>query len=177
MRCRLMLAAASLLSIVSLAPAQVFAPRPIDPTPIGAVAPAPLPPSISPIVPASARSVAPAGCSSCGGPVVAYGDGCAAPGASLHRAHERNRSSVFGRFLIGAGTINPVSCGCLASERTFAFGSCRQFYNPQLDCFAGAYARFGSHYGQGGGGGCGDGGCWPVDRRPPGYGVTSYLNR
>jgi len=154
MRNRLLLAAAGLLGAISFAPAQQFAPKPINPTPIGSVAPAPLPAVISPIIPASARSVVhQAGC----GPVVAYGEGCAAPVAG--KSHDRSRN-ILGKFLIGHGTINPVSCGCLASDRSFVFSSCRAFYNPISEC--------GSH-------GCS--GCWPVDRRPPGLGVTSYLNR
>ena len=154
MRCRLISTVAGLLCAAGFVQAQDFAPKPLQPISISSVAPAPLPATIYPIIPASARAVA---TSNCAGPVVAYGDGCAAP-SSHHKAHDRNRSSVFGKLLIGAGTINPVSCGCLASERTFIFGSCKQFYNPTQECHGG-------------------GGCWPVDRRPPGLGVTSYLNR
>ena len=156
MRSRLILAVAGLLGAVSFASAQQFAPKPIEPASITTVAPAPLPATINPIVAVSARTVTPAGCN---GPVVAYGEGCAAPSVSLHKAHARNRSSVLGNLFIGCGTANPVGCGCLASERTFAFGSCKQFYNPGGECH----------------GGCSS--CWPVDRRPPGPGVTSYLNR
>ncbi len=145
MRSRLIVAVAGLLGVVGFAPAQQFAPAPLAPVSIHAAAPLP-----AEITQASARS---AGCSSCGsGPVVAYGDGCAAPGT-------RTRHSHASKLFIGAGTINPVSCGCLASERTFGFGSCKQFFNPQNTC----------------GGGCGS--CWPVDRRTPCQGVTSYLNR
>ncbi len=146
MRCRLILAVAGLLAAVGFAQAQEFAPKPIAPISIHAAAALP-----AEITQASARSTQ--GCSTCGtGPVVAYGDGCAAPGA--HHARKRSYAS---KLFIGAGTINPVTCGCLASERTFAFGSCKQFYNPQLEC--------------------GAGGCWHVDRRTPCQGVTSYLNR
>lgn len=141
---------ASLLGTLGFAHAQQFAPKPIDPTPIGSVTPALLPPAISPIVPVSARA-SQAGCAACAGPVVAYGEGCAAPGA-----HHTRAKSHAGKLFIGGGTANPVTCGCFASERTFIFGSCRQFYNPQHECGRG---------------------CWPVDRRPPGDGVTSYLNR
>ena len=148
MRCRLILAVAGLLGAVGLAQAQHFAPKPLQPVPIGSVEAAPLPANIAPITLASHRSTA----ANCAGPVVAYGDGCAAPGAS----HARKRSHA-SKLFIGAGTINPVTCGCLASERTFAFGSCKQFFNPQDTC--------------------GAGGCWPVDRRTPCQGVTSYLNR
>ena len=154
MRCRLILAVAGLLGAVGLAQAQHFAPKPLQPVPIGSVEAAPLPANIAPITLASHRSTA----ANCAGPVVAYGDGCAAPS---HKAHDRNRGGIFRKILIGPGPINPVSCGCLASERTFVFGSCRQFYNPKLECS----------------GGCHGGGCWEVDRRPPGPGVTSYLNR
>ncbi len=151
MRCRLILAVGGLLGAASLAPAQYYAPKPLQPVPIGSAEAAPLPAVIAPVSQASHRSAA-----NCAGPVVAYGDGCAAP-SSHHKAHDRNR--LLSKFMIGAGTINPVNCGCLASERTFVFGSCKQFFNPKLEC----------------NGGCS--GCWEVDRRPPGLGVTSYLNR
>jgi len=152
MRSRLILAVAGLLGAVGFAHAQSapkqFAPTPLAPLSIHAAAP--LPAEIGPIAQASARSTQ--GCTSCAGPVVAYGEGCAAPGS-------RTRHSHASRLFIGAGTINPVTCGCLASERTFVFGSCKHFFNPQLECGAGC------------------GGCWPVDRRTPCQGVTSYLNR
>lgn len=147
MRARLFAAALSLLSVASMAQAQFYAPKPLQPVPIASVpvAPAALPAKIDNLVQASHST---AGCNTCG-PVVAHGDGCAAPSSA--KAHR----GLFSRVMIGAGTINPVSCGCTASERTFVFGSCKQFFNSQCDCP----------------------GCWPVDRRPPGLGVTSYLNR
>ena len=165
MRCRLVLAVAGLLVSVGFAQAQHFAPTPLQPVPIGSVEAALLPAVIAPITQASHRSTSTANC----GPVVAYGDGCAAP--SGHKAHDRKHAGIFGKMLIGPDTINPVSCGCPASERTFAFGSCKQFFNPQLECNGGR----GGCGGHGGNGGCS--GCWAVDRRPPGLGVTSYLNR
>ena len=150
MRCRLLLAVAGLLVSVAVTQAQTYAPSPLAPTPLHAVSPAALPTTIDAIVPVSARSVATGNCAGCAGPVVAYGDGCAAPTA--HKAHSR-------KLLIGGGTINPVSCGCLASEKTFVFGSCKQFFNPTQTCNTGCN------------------GCWPVDRRTPCQGVTSYTNR
>ncbi|CAN5379897.1 hypothetical protein BH11PLA2_BH11PLA2_44940 [soil metagenome] len=70
-------------------------------------------------------------------PVVVNGCGsCATGDVAASKHHLR----------IGAGTINPVSCGCLASEKTFMFGSCKQFFNPQNVCGGGCTA-----------GGCGNG--------------------
>jgi hypothetical protein len=37
-------------------------------------------------------------------------------------------------WLIRNGCKNEVNCGSFASERTFFFGSCRQFFNPGYDC-------------------------------------------
>ena len=83
MRCRLLLAVASLLGAVSFAQAQqVFAPKPIEPTPIARAIPAALPANIGPIEQASAR-VAQANCAS---PVVAYGEGCCATPVAHSRA-------------------------------------------------------------------------------------------
>ena len=147
MRSRLILAVAALLGTLGLAQAQQYAPAPIAPVSIHA--PAALPVEISPITQASARS---SGCATCG-PVVAYGTGCSAAPAHAH-SH-----SCLSKLFIGGGTAQPNGCGCLASERTFLYGSCRQFFNPQNSCGAGC------------------GGCWPVDRRTPCQGVTSYLNR
>ena len=54
---------------------------------------------------------------------------------------------------IGGGTANPVTCGCTASEKTFLFGSCRQFYNPTDTC--GSSGHGGGLFGRHGGLGCG----------------------
>lgn len=35
---------------------------------------------------------------------------------------------------IGGGTASPVGCSCFAAEKTFLWGSCRQFFNPQHVC-------------------------------------------
>jgi hypothetical protein len=37
-------------------------------------------------------------------------------------------------LFIGSGTANPVGCGCLASERTFLWGGCKQFFTPGRTC-------------------------------------------
>jgi hypothetical protein len=44
------------------------------------------------------------------------------------------RSSLFGKLFIGKGTASPVTCGCLAAERTFLFGGCKQFFTPGKTC-------------------------------------------
>lgn len=41
---------------------------------------------------------------------------------------------VWNAVTIGEGCRNPVGCGNFASERTFLFGSCRQFFNAGYKC-------------------------------------------
>lgn len=70
-------------------------------------------------------------------------------------------------ILIGAGCANPIGCGSFASERTFHFGSCKQFFSPGNDCsLCGKRKPF--EYPVFGPGGLGD-------HTPCTYG--SYLNR
>ncbi len=103
-----------------------------------------------------------------GDPVVANGPGCSACGPTL------NNSKHHG---IGAGCSMPIGCSNFAAERTFLFGSCRQFFNPGNDC--GSHSnRFGGcngtgYPGIGGCNSCGGGG----NEKHPCQGVTSYLNR
>ena len=80
------------------------------------------------------------------------------------------------RFAIGAGTVMPIGCSCLAAERTFLFGSCSQFFHPTNYCAGGFYGggcNFGGSRGAGGCNSCGGGG----SEKHPCQGVTSYLNR
>lgn len=74
------------------------------------------------------------GCSGSGAPatpIVVQGcGGSCASDANCARPH----------LLIGAGTVSPVGCSCLASDKTFMFGSCRQFFNPQNVCGRGCIA-------------------------------------
>ena len=46
-------------------------------------------------------------------------------------------SKLFGNYGIGAGTATPVTCGCHAADKTFVFGSCKQFFNPGNVCGSG----------------------------------------
>ena len=41
---------------------------------------------------------------------------------------------VWNVFRIGEGCAMPSGCSGFAAERTFAFGSCKQFFNPGNDC-------------------------------------------
>lgn len=43
-------------------------------------------------------------------------------------------SGKAGLIRIGAGCAMPNGCSNLAAERTFMFGSCRQFFNAGGDC-------------------------------------------
>lgn len=93
------------------------------------------------------------GCSSC------------APGHAGGAVAGTNSTSP---WLIGEGCRNPIGCGNFASERTFLFGSCRQFFNPGFDCagpFSHCFPKHSLIYGTGGIG----------DHKRCEYG--SYLNR
>ncbi|HVK16015.1 MAG TPA: hypothetical protein VM533_03640 [Fimbriiglobus sp.] len=97
------------------------------------------------------------------------------------RKHGRNGGGLFHKASIGEGCANPIGCGSCASEKTFLFGGCNQFFNPGNKC------------GNGLGGGCGgSSGCGLLDRirgncaiAPVGTGglnqppctYFSYLNR
>jgi len=61
-------------------------------------------------------------------PVVVQGSGSCPTCTSAARVHNP------GLFAIGTGTVNPVGCGCFESEKTFLFGGCKQFFNPQKTC-------------------------------------------
>lgn len=95
--------------------------------------------------------------------VVASPHGCATPAPYASADCAPAKRSLFDRLFIGSGTANPVSCGCCASERTFLFGSCRQFYTPGKTC-NGTPIEYG----------CGNGECGPKDRC---LHITSFLNR
>ncbi len=129
---------------------------------VAAPAPAPL-----------AASVQQAAGWSGGTPVVVQGPGCAAGDCGP----KTNKSVLHKALFIGQGCESPIGCSNLAAERTFIFGSCRQFFNPGNDC--GSHAgKFGGCAGTGfaGSGGCkscGGGG----SEKHPCQGVTSYLNR
>jgi len=96
------------------------------------------------------------GCSSCG------------PTVSNTNSHH---------YGIGAGCAMPIGCSNWAAERTFLFGTCRQFFNAGSDCGSHAY-RFGGCNGTGyaGNGGCNSCGGGGKEKHPC-QGVTSYLNR
>ena len=116
-----------------------------SPTPL---APPALPRQQSASPAALSDGVAQAGCSTCAPAAVTSGG-----------LHARLAASP---LTIGAGCANSPYCGTLASERTFLFGSCRQFFNAGNKCGGGGC---GSAYGPGGFG----------DGSPCKYG--SYLNR
>ena len=121
----------------------------------GTWSPAPLGPPAFPrqtVSPASMTvAAAPGGCSSCGAATVA-------PAGPLAGLHSRFAASP---LTIGRGCANTPGCGSFASERTFLFGGCNQFFNAGNKCGGGC----GSAYGPGGFG----------DTTPCKYG--SYLNR
>jgi len=114
--------------------------------------PSPLAPPAFPrhtVSPASMNEVVPAGgCSTC------------APSAAVAGLYSRVVASP---LTIGQGCANNPGCGSFASERTFLFGGCNQFFNAGNKC-----GRGGCGTGNGSAGGFGD-------TTPCKYG--SYLNR
>lgn len=137
MRTRLFGLAAALFATGTGMAQQPAAPAPAPPV---AAAPAAQPPAgmtplpAIPVAPAPAPAVAhPAP-----GPIVVQAPpGCGtpapAPAADCNTCAPKSRG-LLDRLGIGCGTASPVSCGTLASERTFVFGSCRQFYTPCRGC-------------------------------------------
>lgn len=98
----------------------------------------------------------------CGAVAAPCGGGCdSCKGGKWTGLHARVAANP---FTIGAGCANTVGCSNLASERTFLFGSCRQFYNPGNKCGFGFGGCASSPIGTG------IGSCGPCS-----YG--SYLNR
>lgn len=86
-------------------------------------------------------STAPIAAAPCGG----CDSGCE---SSKGKKHHRNGGGLFHKASIGEGCANPVGCGSCASEKTFLFGGCDQFFSAGNKC------------GHGGiGGGCGGSGC------------------
>jgi len=140
MRVRLLAAAAALIGLVSFASAQAPVPSTLPAIPSAAPAPVAAPPGMMlvPVPPAQAPVAAPA-------PVVVQAPaGCATPApAAASDCGPKVRSNLLSRKLIGCGTANPVGCGTLATERTFLFGGCNQFFTPCRTC-GGSEIEYGS---------------------------------
>lgn len=152
MRIRQFGAVIALVGCAALATAQQPVPAAPPVTP-----PAP-PPGMTPVPPPAALPAYPAA------PPIQYANpACGTPAPACDTCKDGKdgkRTSVFGRLF--AGTANPVGCSCLAAERTFLFGGCKQFYTPGKSCS-------GSTLDYGPGGVYGD-----CDRCRH---VTSFLNR
>lgn len=97
-------------------------------------------------------------------PVADAGGGCASCGSGAASAGPLSGLATrIGNspLTIGRGCANNPGCGSFASERTFLFGGCNQFFSPGNKC---------------GGGGCGNGSAGGFgDTTPCKY--SSYLNR
>lgn len=120
-------AIAAAVAVAGAANAQTPAPVPAPaappvamPAPAGVASPAPAPAVVSAAPAAACATPAVADCA----PAAADCDPC--KGGKLGR--------LFGAVKIGEGCANPVDCGSCASEKTFLFGSCKQFFNPGNDC-------------------------------------------
>jgi hypothetical protein len=90
------------------------------------VAPAVLPPASLPAPPAAPPVMA--SNPNCGTPAPAAG------GCNECKKEKKASGGLLSKFLIGSGTATPVSCGCLAADRTFIFGNCKQFFTPGRTC-------------------------------------------
>ncbi len=164
-----MILAAALGVLGGAGAASAQTPQPMPTTPGGL--PAVAAPTIvaqaqpAPAAPAPAAPYAPApvagGC--CGSVAPAPSDcgGCDSGCGGKHGA----RGGLLGhlcnsRLAIGEGCANPVTCGTCASERTFLFGGCHQFFSPGNKCGSGHVlgSGCGGACGGGWGGGCGGGG-------------------
>lgn len=156
MRIRLLGAVAALIGCAAVATAQTAPPMPVPGTP-----PAPTaPPGMSPVpvLPPSSLPAPPAA-----PPVMVSNTNCGTPAASpCHDGKHSKGGGLLSKFFIGSGTANPVSCGCFASERTFLFGGCKQFFTPGKTCGGGTQEY-----------GCGDGSCHKDNCKH----VTSFINR
>lgn len=186
MRARMwQLAAAAVLAVTGSASAQTAGVgslpqipvigQPAAPVPAAPAAPAPAMAAPAAPAPAAAPAAAPAV-----SPIIVHGaSGCStcAPACDpCGKSRSLFGGGVFSSLKIGSGCANPVGCGNFASERTFLFGGCKQFYNPGNDC-----GKHGGDCGKGGhkGGGCKN--CLTPDG-PGGYfdrncEYGSYLNR
>ena len=117
-----------------------------------AQAPKPMPPSAVPGTYVQQVQGAPAPLMAPASPFVALPatPGCGSPGCdpAWGNAEAAPRHRIAGRllnpFLIGEGCKAPVGCGNLCSERTFIFGSCKQFFNAGEKCGRGCLGGFGN---------------------------------
>jgi hypothetical protein len=75
--------------------------------------------------------------------------GCCDSGGGLFGKHRSGRLAN-SRWTIGEGCANPVGCGNLASERTFLWGGCNQFFTPGNKC-GGLFGHDGGLFGNGDG--------------------------
>ena len=173
MRIRLFAAVIALVGCAAVASAQPPVPTLPVPTapPLIVTPPAINPPGMTPIPlapPVALPNALPPAYPSAPPPIVYANPTCYTPAVAAAPCAEpkhAKRVGLFGRLggrlAIGEGTANPVSCGCLAAERTLMFGGCKQFFTPGKTCCGGSL-----EYGNGGMGTCDN--CKHV---------TSFLNR
>lgn len=70
------------------------------------------------------------------------GPGCSTCGKAEKSSHTGTRGAVhnfFSSAFIGSGTAMPIGCSCYSADKTFIFGTCRQFFNPGKVCSDGGY--------------------------------------
>jgi len=137
-------AVAGIAAFVSAAHAQTAPPVTPAPAPVqvAPMAPAPLPAAgavtgspVLPVtpVPGYAPGAAPAYAPAVSGGGCATG-GCATGGCGAGYGTAGTKSKWYDKCFIGVGTANPIGCGCHASDKTFFWGSCRQFFTPGKTC-------------------------------------------
>lgn len=155
MRIRLFGAVAALVGCAAVAVAQQPVPMPVIPqAPMPAPGMTPVP--VAPALPPAALPATPAA-----PPVMYVNPDCGTPASAACGDACEKRPGLFSRFMLGSGTANPLNCGCLAAERTFLFGNCRQFFTPGKTCCGDTL-----EYGPGG-----------MYKKDNCKNVTSFLNR
>ena len=99
-----------------------------------------LPSVVSPAPMYAAPQLPPEAVASSGGVVLISGGGgcvggCASAATPAAAACDAPKAKH--PWAIGAGCASPVGCGSCAAEKTFVFGSCRQFFTPGYNCAGG----------------------------------------
>ncbi len=111
--------------------------------PEGAAQAAPAQPAPAAIAPAPIPAVPVGGGCGCGATAAPYYGGSGGCGCDSGcqsgwlGKHKLGGKLCHSPLTIGCGCPNPVGCSSLASERTFLFGGCHQFFSPCGKCGGG----------------------------------------
>jgi hypothetical protein len=127
---RIVLAAAVGMFAANAASAQQ--PQPLPGGPGAPAAPAVAGPAPTFVQAPGAPAFVHGGCCSAAAP--AHDCCCDSRGKHARRDRHCHDGGRWGGLTIGAGCANSVGCASWASNRTFAFGGCHQFFNPGNKC-------------------------------------------